>query len=81
MRRINLEIAALAPTILKLRSTGVFHYPEVPDQGKPAAASRLVRSIEMTQRYVKPPVAGRFLVGEFEDSLAPGAGILLRIEE
>jgi hypothetical protein len=67
LRRINLEIAALAPTILKLRSTGVFHYPDVPDQAKPLSASRLVRSIDMTQRFVKPPVAGRFLVGEFED--------------
>jgi hypothetical protein len=130
LRRINLEIAALAPTILKLRSTGVVHYPDVPDQAKPLSASRLVRSIDMTQRFVKPPVAGRFLVGEFEDRqgrpyvmivnrdlnnsfqfhlhlvkenaklirispytgkeeafggemdwLAPGAGILLRIEE
>jgi hypothetical protein len=122
--------AALAPTILKLRSTGVFHYPDVPDQAKPLSASRLVRLIDMTQRFVKPTVAGRFLVGEFEDDrgrpylmivnkdlnnsfqfrlhlvkenaklirvspytgkeeafggemdwLAPGAGILLRIEE
>jgi len=67
LRRINLEIAALAPTILKLRSTGVFYYPDVPDQARPLAASRLVRFIEMTQRFVKPPAAGRFLVGEFED--------------
>ena len=67
LRRINLEIAALAPTILKLRSTGVFHYPDAPDQARPLSASKLVRSIEMTQRFVKPPVAGRFLVGEFED--------------
>ncbi len=59
LRRINLEIAALAPTILKLRSTGVFHYPDVPDQARPLAASRLVRSIEMTQRFVKPPAAWR----------------------
>ena len=67
LRRIDMEIAALAPTILKLHSTGVFHYPDVPDQGRPLSASKLVRSIEMTQRFVKPPVAGRFLVGEFED--------------
>jgi hypothetical protein len=55
--RINLEIAALAPTILKLRSTAVFHYPDVPDQSRPLSASTLVRSIEMTQRFVKPPIA------------------------
>jgi hypothetical protein len=53
--------------MLKLRSTGVYHYPDVPDQSKPLSASKLVRSVEMMQRYVKPPVAGRFLVGEFED--------------
>jgi Phosphoenolpyruvate phosphomutase len=26
-----------------------------------------VQSVEMTQRYLRPPVGGRFLVGEFED--------------
>jgi hypothetical protein len=67
LRRINLEIQALAPTMTKLHSTGVYHYPDVPDQAKHLAASKLVRSIEMTQRYVKPPVAGRFLVGELAD--------------
>jgi hypothetical protein len=67
LRRINLELQALAPIILKLHSTGVYHYPDVPDQSKPLAASRLVRAIEMTQRFVKPSVAGRFLVGEFAD--------------
>jgi hypothetical protein len=70
LRRINLEIAALAPTILNLRSTGVFHYPDVPDQAKPLSTSKLVRSIEMTQLFMKPPVAVRFLVGEFEDGEA-----------
>lgn len=67
MRRINNEIHALAPTMIKLRSTGVYHYPDVPEQAKPLSASRLVQSVEMIQHYVKPPVAGRFLVGEFED--------------
>lgn len=70
LRRVNLEIAALAPTILKLRSTGVLHYPDTPDQAKPLSLSKLVRSIEMTQRFVKPPAPGRFLVGEFEDGQA-----------
>lgn len=67
LRRVNLEIQALAPTIVKLRSTGVFHYPDVPEQCKPLAGSKLVRSIEMTQRFLKPPVAARFLVGELRD--------------
>ncbi len=67
LRRINLEIQSLAPTMVKLHSTGVYHYPDFPDQAKPLAAASLVRSIEMTQRLVRPPVAGRFLVGEFAD--------------
>ncbi|MGC9950826.1 MAG: hypothetical protein ABSF64_31050 [Bryobacteraceae bacterium] len=68
LRRINLEIAALAPTILKLRSTGVFHSPDVPEQAQPLSASKLVRSIEMTQHLVKTAAPGRFLVGEFADA-------------
>ncbi|MCC6858845.1 MAG: hypothetical protein IT158_09795 [Bryobacterales bacterium] len=67
LRRINLQIHALAPTMLKLRSTGVYHYPDVPEYGKPLSASRLVRHVSMLMRYVKPPIQGRFLIGEFED--------------
>ncbi|MBI4877493.1 MAG: hypothetical protein HY822_22925 [Acidobacteria bacterium] len=67
LRRINLQIHALAPTVTKLRSTGVYHYPDVPEYGKPLAQSKLVRSVSMLQRYVRPPVQGRFLIGEFED--------------
>jgi hypothetical protein len=70
LQRINSEIHALAPTLIKLRSTGVYHYPDVPEQGRTLAASRLIKSVEMTQRYVRPPVAGRFLIGEFEDAQA-----------
>jgi hypothetical protein len=68
MRRINLQIHALAPTLVKLKSTGVYHYPDTPEHGRPLADSRLVRSVAMTQRYVRPPVQGRFLIGEFEDA-------------
>jgi len=68
LRRINLQIHALAPTLTQLRSTGVYHYPDPPEQGRHLRESRLVRAVEMTQRYVRPPVAGRFLIGEFEDA-------------
>lgn len=68
LRRINLQIHALAPALLKLKSTGVYHYPDVPEYSKPLAQSKLVRAVAMTQRYVKPPVQGRFLIGEFEDA-------------
>ncbi len=67
LRRINLQIHALAPTLVQLRSTGVFHYPDVPDQAHPLAQSRIVDSVEMTQRYVRPPIAAQYLIGEFED--------------
>lgn len=67
LRRVNNQIHALAPTLKKLRSTGVYHYPDVPPECRPLSESRLVKSVEMTQRYVVPPVQGRFLIGEFVD--------------
>jgi hypothetical protein len=68
LRRINNQIHALAPALIRLHSTGVYHYPDVPEQAQSLAASRLIQSVEMTQRYVRPPVGGRFLIGEFEDT-------------
>ncbi len=71
LRRVNYEIHALAPTLVGLRSTGVYHYPDVPKQGQPLSESRLVRGIDMVKDedgYVPPSVAARFLVGEFEDA-------------
>jgi hypothetical protein len=67
LRRVNNQIHALAPTLKKLKSTGVYHYPDVPPECRPLSESGLVRLIEMTQRMVTPPVQGRFLVGEFKD--------------
>jgi len=67
LRRINKQIHALAPTLLRLKSTGVYHYPDVPDRCRPLSQSRWVESVEMTQRLVRPPAGARFLVGEFED--------------
>jgi hypothetical protein len=67
LRRINMELNVLAPVMLKLRSTGVYHFPDVPEQGKPLSESKLVKNVAMFQRLVRQPVQGRFLVGEFED--------------
>ena len=68
LRRINNQIHALAPVITQLRSTGVYHYPEVPQQGRPLAESPLLKSVRLHQsQLVRSPVAPRFLVGEFED--------------
>jgi hypothetical protein len=70
LRRINGEINALAPTLAKLRSTGVYHYPDVPKHGRPLSESGLVRWISMVKDedgYVPPSVEARFLIGEFEN--------------
>lgn len=67
LRRVNNQIHALAPTLKKLKSTGVYHYPDVPPECRPLSESRLVRFIEMTQRMVTAPPQGRFLIGEFKD--------------
>lgn len=68
LRRVNNQIHALAPTLIRLRSSAVYHYPDVPEQAQPLAASKVIQSVEMTQRYVRPPVAGRCLIGELEDA-------------
>jgi hypothetical protein len=67
LRRINNQIHALAPTLIGLKSTGVYHYPDVPEKGHPLAQSKLIEAVEMTQRYVRPPAGARFLIGEFVD--------------
>jgi hypothetical protein len=67
LRRVNNQIHALAPTLKRLKSTGVYHYPDVPPECRPLNESKFVQSIEMTQRLVIPPVQGRFLIGEFTD--------------
>ena len=68
LRRINKQIHALAPTLVNLRSTGVYHHPPtVPDQAQPLSQSGVVRSVDMTQNFPALPVTARFLVGEFDD--------------
>ena len=50
--RIDNEIHAL----IRLRSTGVYHSPDVPDPGRPLGESRPVKGVE-TQRLVRSPAA------------------------
>lgn len=71
LRRINNQIRMLAPAMAKLRSTGVYHFPDVPEKGLPLSESRLVKAVHMRQHeLVRTPAAPRFLVGEFEDAQA-----------
>ena len=69
LRRVNGEIARLAPTLARLHSTGVYHYPHPPPQGQPLAGSSLIERLEATEHpLVAEPVAPRILIGEFADS-------------
>ena len=59
LRRVNLKLHVLAPVMVQLRSTGVYHFPDVPAQARPLSESRLVRSIEMKQQeIVRTPARG-----------------------
>lgn len=67
LRRINLQIHALAPTLIRLHSTGVYHSPDVPPQGHPLSASRWVQDIHGSTSDLQHPNPPRFLLGEFAD--------------
>lgn len=57
LRNVNLQLHALAPTMIRLRSVGVFHHPDLPAGCRALADSRHLA--ELTG-------AGRFVVGEFD---------------
>jgi hypothetical protein len=68
LRRINYQIHALAPTMIRLHSTGVYHSPDVPPQGHPLSESRWVQEVRFSTADLKHPTPCRFLLGEFEDA-------------
>ena len=68
LRRINYQIHALAPTMIRLHSTGVYHWPDVPPQGHPLSESRLVQDVKISTSDLRHPNPGRTLLGEFEDA-------------
>jgi hypothetical protein len=57
LRNVNLQIHTLAPTMITLKSIGVFHHPDVPE-----GCHGLAESNHLAE--VNGP--GRFVVGEFE---------------
>ena len=67
LRRMNYQVHALAPTLVKLRSTGVWHYPDPPEGAASVSQSKLVSSVDATLSWISPPARGRLLGGEFED--------------
>jgi hypothetical protein len=68
LRRINYQIHALAPTMIRLHSTGVYHSPDVPPQGRPLSESRLVQDVRVSTSDLRHPTPCRFLLSEFEDA-------------
>lgn len=67
LRRLNDQIRELAPWLIKMHSTGVYHSAPLPEGADPIAKSRLVKDVRATN-FQSPPVAPEYLVGEFQDS-------------
>jgi hypothetical protein len=57
LRNVNLQVHALAPTMITLKSVGVFHHPDVPEGCRALADSQFLTELQGP---------GRFVVGEFE---------------
>ncbi len=63
LRLLNSQIRELAPWLVRLRSTGVYHSAPVPKGEKPLGDSRLVKGV-LASCYQNPPVQPRYLIGE-----------------
>jgi hypothetical protein len=68
LRRINNQIQALAPTLVRLHSTGVYHSADVPPQGHPLTESQLVQGVRASTSDLQHPTPCHFLLGEFADA-------------
>ena len=66
LRRLNDQILELAPWLVKLHSTGVYHSAPLPEGAKPIGESHLVEKI-VAATYQDPPVQAEYLIGEFRD--------------
>ncbi|TAM83101.1 MAG: hypothetical protein EPN47_06585 [Acidobacteria bacterium] len=66
MRRLNNQIRELAPWLVKLHSTGVYHSAPLPEGAEPVDKSELVKQVRATT-FQSPPVAPEYLAGEFRD--------------
>lgn len=66
MRRLNNQIRELAPWLIKLHSTGVYHSAPLPEGAEPVAQSSLIKQVRATT-FESPPVPPEYLIGEFRD--------------
>jgi hypothetical protein len=64
LRRVNLEIQALAPWLIRLTSSGVYHSDPVPEGSRPMSGSRWVEQVSAST--ADKSVAARYLLGEFK---------------
>lgn len=64
LRRVNLEIHALAPWLVRLTSTGVYHSDPVPEGSQPMSGSQWVAQV--TASTGDKSVPARYLLGEFK---------------
>ena len=64
LRRVNLEIHALAPWLGRLSSTGVYHSEPLPEGSQPMSGSRWIERVNASTG--DKTVAARYLVGEFK---------------
>ena len=64
LRRVNLEIQALAPWLGRLTSTGAYHSDPVPEGSQPMSGSHWVEHV--TALTADKSVAARYLLGEFK---------------
>ena len=64
LRRLNYQILELAPWLVKLHSTGVYHSAPLPEGTEPISQSSLVKTV-VAATYQDPPVPAEYLIGEF----------------
>ena len=64
LRRVNLEIQALAPWLIRLTSSGVYHSDPVPEGSRPMSGSHWVEQVSAST--ADKSVAARYLLGEFK---------------
>ena len=66
LRRVNNQIRELAPWLIKLHSTGVYHSAPLPEGAEPIDKCQLIKQVRATT-FQSPPIAPEYLIGEFRD--------------
>jgi hypothetical protein len=67
LRRVNSQIRELAPWLIKLHSTGVYHSAPLPEGAEPVDKCQLIKQVRATT-FQSPPIAPEYLIGELRDN-------------